>query len=1206
MAQKSTPFKPKNVAIAAFSMFGSMPTQLSATALALEIQDEQFSTLIRQIDLNPNDSKQKLNNRLACYKKLLERLQSIHDRSIYEYPQISNACYALFQACVSDYNTQIRINSIEMASILLKIALNIYKDQMSHAASSIFPSLLLLYLDTDKEVSEKAKNLFFSHFQSKEKRNAILSRLRNEISLRIHHLFDELKKPRWSHLDKSQTNENWGRLTSMALYLSTNLLLVCHLNADIFTALSKPPVLEWLQVKSDSFSPQCTSVMRSAAYTYLSVAITGKLMEFASPLPIFSFIKIESSPVAQTKLIKLVISLIEKDIIPKDRCQEPFYGALYLYYQPKTVAFDKLLVLIKTPEFAEKCLLKVIQSPDISLATELFEVIFTSCNDVLTNEFLLSLLRKSVSPDESNKFLRNCSLDHFSRLKDDPGLNDIIANGDETRICELLLPCNIDQLISYLRSRKTITTKSLETIIKKAGTKPIREVWPNLKDIPITNTDDQDSFISFITDFVHSDEIEYVLEKYPDSIEYLLLAWKGDYQPFKTQALLNQAQALLDKNMNLFTILNRIFPNDKSLLELADSTCTKHLKEDLQLDPTIFEFFAPSNELLDEIIFGPAIDIIEPTDQYLIKYITKRINELIPTYHPVKLAKIAAKFIKLVKIDPINITTTPKDSPIFCYEFWNIIGFDEMNEPDFCNMLECYAQKKCPFLPVFLYKANINWSFIPKSLFQYIQNNPDIGYTAYDMKLLLSLSIISHVCQFHIESFDIIDGLVLNALSYLEPPVETKKTEEEGHEGPHIVDEKLVHIIQSEWNHEIPKIPTDINSTDLREAVSSLQHYLPVLEDFSLFKQMAITYIGSDNVLEFFMAIRLFSMLYEADQVFDPTEVSIKIMEQVERFSPIPEIIEKEIKEGFQITRFLTAEKFRPFIFNAVPYLSKPGVSQTISRLIIPTIAYFNEWDLIDHCFNNSLDLENVEVWHFITNALKEMPYKRRIETIPMFSSNILDLLSKLRIESDEFMMLIISFPSTAFNWSTTLSNYKLQPLKKFMEREGTQRVFKYMASQALKMKLDSSTITEDSQNRIIRAVYIEDPTALPIELSIKFPPFYPFARIDNGITCRFGNEGNDCAYKVFKAIDNHQSIEAGILAWHQFITYRLKEVEPCTICYSYLSTDMKKPSIVCPTCGQKFHGKCLKKWFTQCLTPTCPYCTSAWDEKKRDKKPKQ
>ncbi|KAL0229749.1 hypothetical protein PCE1_003313 [Barthelona sp. PCE] len=62
---------------------------------------------------------------------------------------------------------------------------------------------------------------------------------------------------------------------------------------------------------------------------------------------------------------------------------------------------------------------------------------------------------------------------------------------------------------------------------------------------------------------------------------------------------------------------------------------------------------------------------------------------------------------------------------------------------------------------------------------------------------------------------------------------------------------------------------------------------------------------------------------------------------------------------------------------------------------------------------------------------------------------------------------------------------------------------------------------------------------------------------------------------------------------WCSMFNSYITEIEnPCLICFSRFFNG-QIPSIVCDTCGQTFHRRCLSSWLKVSEQPTCPHCRS-------------
>ena len=1189
--QKQKYFKPQNTPFAAFEMYSDSSAVLApASALALSIPDQSIRSVILNLSINNN-----LNSRKNAFETMIKRLNEMEDSDLF-LTTIRPIC-SIFNQEVIDFYVETRVLSLKLVDEMLqKIKqLKNSNETLVSIATYVFPPLLLLSCDSDEDVSKTAKGIFWGFFPTPEKRNGLISKLRKDISLKLKSTFDELKKPEWS-LSEKDKNDNWGRVCSAALILATNVLGVCKFSKDLFSSFGEIPLIQWLKLKDGHFEPRVTPVMRSSAYQLIGYGVQCNLIHLNGSKEITQFISADTSTVSQAKLISLVNILIQKNFVEIADIQKALYNSYELYYNPKVVNLSSLIGLIKDEDFIHKSLLKVALFKDVQTASNLFDCVFNEGKEFLNNDFLAQLLLKMIATNPPSHFYAKCKFDYLIELNNYEKIDELLNDGNELRIIQFLNIIDLNHTINWLKSRETISPEILNELISKQGCKPIRIVWPSFSEIPI-KINSMESFVEFLLSFIHSDEIKYVIENYPESIPFLLKNWTSNNDCFRCDELLKISPELLEENLGLAPCFVKIFPDNQDLLQLIDDLIIQHIKNDNQFDPSLFEYIKPSDELLDTVIFSDAISILLPDDKYIIPYIIKRINELVKTSHPITLAKAAAKFVEVTNIDPRDISVPPKENPLFCYEYWNIIGFDNMLEKDFCCLLNYYLDKKCKWLSVYLYIQNINWNFVPKNLWNYLAEHPNLITIAHKEKLLLALACLNVVNNFDYSKYkkEDIDGLVMFSLPVYEP-IDLDCN-----------DDKLANIIKSEWNQQKPSFdPNDFQEKDssllLRQAISYIQYNLPVINEIQEYLDMVKNNIDTDNLLNFFYCIRILGLLAELNIPFQPIYYINKIIEKLDEIQIIPSLIELELSKAFQICKYFSVREFNDFSISIVKYFTST-ISPVLSRLFVPYISFFNSWNLIETCFGHKLDLNNVKSWYFITNSLLAIPYQKRIDLIPSFSENLKPLLSSLSIESDDFLNLITAFPTTAMKWSTKLPNSKALPIFSYMERTGSLKVFNSISSSIKKLNLEYTTINIDNNNRTILAVYNDGPASIPVKLSISFPKRYPFCQVK--VNCEFGDESANCEHKVSIAIINHQTIEAGIKVWHQFVTYRLRDAEPCTICYSYLSEEMKKPNISCPTCGQKFHGKCLQKWFTKCMKPTCPYCASDWDEKKRKKEKK-
>jgi hypothetical protein len=642
----------------------------------------------------------------------------------------------------------------------------------------------------------------------------------------------------------------------------------------------------------------------------------------------------------------------------------------------------------------------------------------------------------------------------------------------------------------------------------------------------------------------------------------------------------------------------RIFPDNPDISKVIFDFVGAALNEKTLLIP-VFEYLQPPPELIDRIIFSDVIDQISPTDA-IVKKILNRIPQLIETADPIQLAKAAVIVSRQAEIDPIELAGSPIDAPLFAFEFWSRIGFIELNPNDFCFLLHFYLTAKFPWLSASIYTRKVDWSVVPKGLVDRVKNDgPTLLAIAQENQLSLAVSFVCAVCRFDFAQIPNITGLTIAAYSAIRPPDSAVDLD------------KLSRVVSWEWNMNIPTYP-DFSQHSLefrlRSSVAYLQHFLPEVMDVDDFVTLGKNGIESEETFEFFLALRLFGLLADVNRPFDARDPLFAMARGILKFDSLPIQIEREFSRAFTIGKFLPIASFEALAIELASEFNthiSPVLAVNFARLL----SFFNLWSLVDSRFCGRLDLSTIGSWYLLTRALAMMPSGKRIEFITedhcvsLLPSLFTSLYHDVDSNRPHLLILFSTFPSAAMSWVNAPSTPA--SIRQFSTSfgEGETKslsfdIFKAVSDSVLKLKLESTTITIEQHNRRIHAVYAVDDASFPVKLDLTFPVNYPFRPV--GVHCAFGDEGNACAHQVDGAIRRSQSVDGGIVKWHHFITQRLVDAEPCTVCYSYLNDKMKKPTIACPTCHQKFHGKCLSKWFSTLLKPTCPYCSSAWEEKKK------
>ena len=1170
-------FQPHNVPIVSFGMFRDQMVEVAepAATMAQRIGDPTIAAYFRDL------SKKGLGIRKKTFEELIEKIPEVSsDKEKFE--KMIGPCCVVFDEAVSDYHWETRKLAVDMMDAVTH---QLTKQEFAQRAGKILPPLVFLIFDSEPRVSEAARGLLKRYIETPEKQNLMFSKLRNEMAKRIRSAVSELQNPDWA-LEPTEKDENWGRICNSCLVVASYVLRACQGDENVFASFGNIPVMDWLKLTKGQFAPRMLPVARGAAYIYLVFCLQKAFVQ-VTPNTVLELVKAETSAVGQEKLLKLVQWMLERKGLDQDAVKDALLASIQFYYQPTRVKLGELLTYFGDVQFLQKCIDKVVTLNDLSTATELFNCLMTVMPECLPEPYVLGLFEKAVSSSPPSRFFAGCSLKPFLYLRDNEKVKKILEDGDEARSFEFLALYDAGDSVSWLKSRKEITPKTLSKIVKSCGAAPIRNTWPTLAEIPIKGND-VESLVAFVLLYAHSDEIPLVVEQWPDCIPRLLHSWTGDFACFKCPKLLEIAPDLLEKDMRLIRFLFYIFPGNEDLTKLINEKVKTHLLKDSQFDPEICDYFKPNDDLLDAILFSSGVEVLQSGDS-VVKLLVKRIVDIAGKAKPGQLAEAAAALVESASLDPSEISVSPIDEPIFCYEFWSRIGFDHMNANDFCFLLNSYISSYIPWMESEIYVHQVDWKQLPNPVLSYVKKHREFANVARECKLTLALACICAACNLDLIFFgENVNGVVLSALSSEKPPA--------------CLDcDNLSKVISSDWNERVPDYPdfsmTGEDELRLRQAIAYLQHYLPVVEDFTDFIALAKETIASESHMTFFLTLRLMSLIYEGDCGFDVDDVMKTLIKQIVRFEKFPAVVESELAAAFRIGRYMTPDEFEPFLLSLVDQFNTKA-SVFLAHQVVPLISFFNRWDLIETRLQNKLNLENIAPWHLITTSFLEMPFQKRLDLVPEYVKLLPPLFDRLKPDDPDFIMLISSFPSAAMKWFTKLQNNKSRPLMVAMDKGGTDKVFRALANAATRLNLQCTKITQDIRNRVLHAEYVEDESSVPVRLDLSFPKGYPFCQVK--VHCEFGNEGEECAHKVASAIIAGQSIEAGIKAWHQFITYRLVDAEPCTICYSYISDDGKRPAVACPTCGNMFHGKCLGKWFSKCLKPTCPYCASPWEQKKK------
>ncbi|EAY05182.1 hypothetical protein TVAG_058390 [Trichomonas vaginalis G3] len=1176
--KKIANFAPRGAPLATFEMYGtSQNVRLPAAATATAISDSSIRATFMQM------SKPNVQIKKDGFASLSEKIPMMDDHQ--EFLVAVTPSIALFDQTFIDYHPNVRILAV---NFIQKICEKLGRDIVEFAPK-IFPSLLLYSCDTEQEISNAAKAIFNGYFSTSEKKNAIISKLRSEISLRIKYSYNDLKDME-KHFSNNDEIENWGRVASATLILSTLLLSACKFAPEVLSSFGDVQLRRWISLKDAKFLPQSTTQMRSSAYLYIAINTQNDFFGNEYADLILKLIGSESSPLCQSRLIKLISIYMDKEYLTTEKVRSAILPALTLYYDPIKTGIPALLTRIADQSFVESALNTVSSLPDIELANLFFKILFDLSSDRIelkpSNDCLYQLFNGAISKTPPSRFLGQVDLKYFVGISSDPRVRSSLESGNDDRATEYLQYLDTQSCVDWLKTRETIGINTIIRLIKNLGSTIIRKTWPSIIDIPIEKASDQKR-AELIQLYARTDEMPAIIKQFPETVRYFLPNWSAGYDCLRCDELLAMTGELLKQSIGLYRILIQIFPQNEKIESEMEEAILNEIQENEEADPVLFEYYTkPTEKVLTAFLNCLSVEVLEPGDK-IIPLLVDHIPKIINDTKQNNLAEQVYKFIESSQIDPLSIDIHPKDNPVFYLELWEKIGFDKLPQDKFIELLSSTLNRKCPWLEIFLYIRNIDWTLVPSKLWDYCSLHPELSELAIKNNDVISLSAI---CASNNLSYDKLPktGIVLEALSLIEPPM-------------NINNDLISSVIQNEWNHFTPKsnlISNENLTISLRQVINVLEHSAPIIMSIDEFVPFIEKGAKSDNKFDFFLTLRILSILRDIEMRFDSLQETLQtVIDKSVEFYPLPSPVEREFASAMRIAQLLSPNKFLTLLKLVGHHFTSP-TSKMLSKQFSQLIRYFNVWDIIECRLESNLNLTNPLSWHLIVLSLEIMPYQKRMDMVNSFTSELFSIFDSLSIESDDFINLISTFPATAFDWSTKLSNNILHPLNREMTKRGTQRVFEILAKKLKKVKLGNTTIQTNVRNMTISCVYVEDAASVPIKMDITLPDIYPFRREKVSCNIDKGENSSDLRSRVAAAIIQGQGVEAGIRSWHNYIVKELQEKEPCTICYSYLDDQQRIPKVKCSVCGQKFHGACLSKWFAHCLQPTCPFCASPWKPK--------
>mmetsp|Transcript_8923 Transcript_8923/g.11523 ORF Transcript_8923/g.11523 Transcript_8923/m.11523 type:complete len:1387 (-) Transcript_8923:15-4175(-) len=151
---------------------------------------------------------------------------------------------------------------------------------------------------------------------------------------------------------------------------------------------------------------------------------------------------------------------------------------------------------------------------------------------------------------------------------------------------------------------------------------------------------------------------------------------------------------------------------------------------------------------------------------------------------------------------------------------------------------------------------------------------------------------------------------------------------------------------------------------------------------------------------------------------------------------------------------------------------------------------------------------------------------------------------------------------------------------------------------EATQLQLGTMSIKKSVKSREVSAFYEQDEMQLSIAISV--PPAYPLhnVKVDASKTLGVSKEKyRRWSLTILSMLNTTNSnILDALLLWKDNIDKEFDGIEPCPVCYAVIDPKSRKmPTLECRTCGNRFHGSCLSKWFQSSGKSQCVLCQQPW-----------
>ena len=147
--------------------------------------------------------------------------------------------------------------------------------------------------------------------------------------------------------------------------------------------------------------------------------------------------------------------------------------------------------------------------------------------------------------------------------------------------------------------------------------------------------------------------------------------------------------------------------------------------------------------------------------------------------------------------------------------------------------------------------------------------------------------------------------------------------------------------------------------------------------------------------------------------------------------------------------------------------------------------------------------------------------------------------------------------------------------------------------------QLGEMVVSGSAVSREITATYIQDECTL--QMLLKVPPNFPLRNVEVDANKTIGvteKRYRRWALQIMRMLNTEEggSILDALMLWKQNVDKEYEGVEPCPVCYAVIDPKTRKmPTLQCKTCGNRFHGACLSKWFQSSGKSQCVLCQQPW-----------